>query len=150
MREPARFAHRTWPIPSVARAALEAEVARLAVDVAAPPSAFRTADEPGGVLVRLPVRGAAARLEALGAVLGAADVTDEPGIVAIGRRVTLREADGASWDASLVAPGEGDPERGWLSADAPLGGAILGHRTGERVPVCAPGGAWVVEIAAIE
>jgi transcription elongation GreA/GreB family factor len=138
---------------STARDALDAEAARLAADLAAP-AAHRGApnehEEPGDRLVRLPVRAAPARLEALRGVLAAARVTDEPGIVAIGRRVTLREADGATWDAAIVAPGEGDPERGWLSADAPLGAAILGRRAGDRPLVEAPGGAWAVEIARIE
>jgi hypothetical protein len=148
MREPARLADRSWPITSAARDALGAEATRLAADLAAPDQG------PGGggsgVLVRLPVRGAAGRLARLRTVLAAADVTDEPGIAAIGRRVWLRETSQASWDAALVAPGEGDPERGWLSADAPLGAAILGRRAGDRVLVSAPGGAWAVEIAGVE
>jgi transcription elongation GreA/GreB family factor len=135
---------------STARDALDAEAARLAADLAAPAARRGTPGEPGDLLVRLPVRAGPARLESLRGVLAAARVTDEPGIVAIGRRVTLREADGATWDAAIVAPGEGDPERGWLSADAPLGAAILGRRAGDRPLVEAPGGAWAVEIARIE
>ena len=83
-------------------------------------------------------------------MLAAAEIADEPGIVAIGRRVRLREAGHSPWEAAVVAPGEGDPERGWLSADAPLGGAILGRRAGDRALVPAPGGAWAVEIVGVE
>jgi len=148
MRELAHPAHRSWPMTSAARDALDAEAARLVADLAAPDQP-RAADA-SGVAVRLPVRGAAVRLARLRALLAAADVTDEPGIAAIGRRVRLREASQAVWEASIVAPGDGDPERGWLSADAPLGAAVLGRRAGDRVLVPAPGGTWAVEIAGVE
>jgi transcription elongation factor GreA len=41
---------------------------------------------------------------------------------------------------SLVGKGEGDPTRGEISSDSPLGKAILGRAIGERVRVSTPGG----------
>ncbi len=58
----------------------------------------------------------------------------------VGRRVRVREDDGSEAAYSLVIPGDGDPQRGWIGADAPMGAALLGARTGERVMVMAPAG----------
>jgi len=135
-----------WPMTSTARAALAAEVEMLAQDVAG----TTWIDGPEGRIVRLPVEHAARRLDTLRRVLDAAEDTDDPGTAVIGRRVTIQDGDGASVSYALVAPGEGDALRGWVSADAPLGQAVLGRRPGARVVVAAPGGSWVAQIIAVE
>ena len=47
-------------------------------------------------------------------------------------------------------PGDGDPDRGWISADSPLGAAVLGCEPGDRVEVAAPAGRRVVTVLSIE
>jgi len=145
MQAPSPRAARPWPISSAGFAGLTAELDRLVGDVA-------DARAPGvsaGSVLRLPVRDAGTRLGALRGVFVSALATDDPIIAAIGRRVTLRDADGATWDVALVLPGDGDPERGWVSADAPLGRAVLGARADDDVVVVAPGGAWTAKIVQV-
>ena len=50
---------------------------------------------------------------------------------------------------TIVFPGDGDPSRGWVSADSPLGSAVLGARAGESVHVAAPVGRWRVTVVAV-
>jgi transcription elongation GreA/GreB family factor len=49
-----------------------------------------------------------------------------------------------------VFPGGGDPAQGWISADSPLGSAILGCMPGDRVDVTAPAGPRVVTMVSVE
>jgi transcription elongation factor GreA len=100
-------------------------------------------------IVRLPVAQAARRLETLGAVAETAAVTKQR-CVAIGRRVALRDGDGQQFDYSIVFPGDGDPLQGWISADSPLGSALLGAEPGATVMVQAPVGAWPATIVEVE
>ena len=67
----------------------------------------------------------------LSAVLDAAEQIHEPDRAVIGRRVTLLEEEGESVIYTLVFPGDGDPAQGWISADSPLGSAVLGCRPGD-------------------
>lgn len=53
--------------------------------------------------------------------------------IAIGHRVDVRRADGAERSYVLVSPAESDPRSGRLSADSPLGRALLGRQVGEVV-----------------
>lgn len=106
-------------------------------------------DDRDGTRVRLPARDAARRLADLRVVLAAAEPTDVEGRAIIGRRVTFREEDGQLLTYALVVPGEGDPMNGWVSADSPLGAALLDARAGDEVRFSAPGGprrVWVVSI----
>ena len=81
---------------------------------------------------------AARRLDVLSAVLDASEKVHEPDRAVIGRRVTLLEEGGDSVTYALVFPGDGDPLQGWISADSPLGAAVLGCTAGDRVEVIAP------------
>ncbi len=70
------------------------------------------------------------------------------GVIGIGSRVCVRDSDG---DAAfcIVEPGEADIAHERVSADSPLGRALLGRRVGDEVRFRAPGGiltAIVVEI----
>ncbi len=132
-----------WPMTGEARLALIDELERLRRDVA---GAFIPSDG----LIHLPVARAERRLEVLSAVLDLADEVDAPDLVIIGRRVTLREADGETVTFSLVFPGDGEPAQGWISADSPLGSAVLGHRPGDVVEVVAPAGRRSVTIVAVD
>jgi transcription elongation GreA/GreB family factor len=65
----------------------------------------------------------------------------DPTRVEMGDTVTVRE--GGSSDAhryTIVGPVEARVDRSWISADSPLGSALLGHRAGDAVTVHAPGG----------
>ena len=44
----------------------------------------------------------------------------------------------------------GTPAEGWLSADSPLGAAVLGRSPGDAVEVTAPAGSRVVTVLAVE
>jgi transcription elongation GreA/GreB family factor len=74
----------------------------------------------------------------------------KPDRAVIGRRVTLLEEDGDSVTYGLVFPGDGDPIQGWISADSPLGAAVLGCAPGDRVEVDAPVGRRVVTVLSVE
>jgi hypothetical protein len=89
------------------------------------------------------------RLQVLRTVLADGKVVDEPGRAAIGREITLREDDGTAVTWTLVLPGDGDPARGCISADSPLGMACLGARAGEVIVVPAPAGEWSVTVVAV-
>jgi transcription elongation GreA/GreB family factor len=101
-------------------------------------------------VVDLAVVKAARRLEVLSAVLDAAERIHEPRRAVIGRRVTVLEPEGESVSYFLVFPGDGDPTQGWISADSPVGSAVLGCEPGDRVEVTAPAGRRVVTVLSVE
>jgi transcription elongation GreA/GreB family factor len=136
---------RRWPITSDARTRLIDEIARLRRDLAA---VANQGLEEG--IVSLPVAIGARRLGTLSQVLEACEVVDDRPCAAIGRRATLRDPDGEPMSFEIVVPGDGDPTMGAVSADSPLGGAILGARPGDVVEVAAPAGRWSVAVLSIE
>jgi transcription elongation GreA/GreB family factor len=108
------------------------------------------AGKPADGVIDLEVVRAARRLDVLAAVLDAAERIHEPGRAVIGRRVTVLEPEGESVTYTLVYPGDGDPAEGWISADSPLGSAVMDRRPGDRVEVAAPAGPRVVTILSVE
>ena len=64
--------------------------------------------------------------------------------------MTLLEEEGDSVTYALVFPGDGDPVQGWISADSPLGAAVLGCTPGDIVEVMAPAGPRVVTVLSVE
>jgi transcription elongation factor GreA len=95
------------------------------------------------------VRHTRERVETLRRVLAGAVVVDEASVAAIGRRVELADDDAEVLEIALVLPGDGDAVRGWVSADAPLGAALLGARAGDTVVVQAPAGRWTARVRAV-
>lgn len=138
-------ASRGWPITSDAQRRLLDEIAQLRQQT----TTF-AAPVPGDDIVRLPAVQAAHRLDTLTEVLEDARVVDEPGTPAIGRRATVRDQQGRTTTYSIVVPGSGDPSLGWVSADSPLGIAILGARPGETIEVRAPSGSWTATVVSVE
>ena len=134
-----------WPLTSEARDHLVGELARLRADVAG--MAGEGLEE--GVL-RLPIAMAARRLEILTGVLERSLVVDDLACAAIGRRTIVRDADGVAMTFRIVLPGDGDPDMGWISADSPLGSAVLGASAGDVVEVPAPAGRWWVTVVAVD
>jgi transcription elongation factor GreA len=121
------------------------EVARLRQDVAE--AAGRGLEEGIGHAV---VAQLSRRLMTLTAALDAADVVPDDGSAVIGRRATLRESDGQASTYAIVFPGDGDPTEGWISADSPLGLALIGARAGDVVEVGAPAGRWSVSVERVD
>jgi transcription elongation factor GreA len=120
------------------------ELGRLRADLAS-----LSGDAADGV-VDLEATKAARRLNVLSAVLDSAERDHESESAMIGRRVTVIEAEGESVTYALVFPGDGDPTQGWISADSPLGSAVLGCLPGDEVEVAAPAGRRVVTVVAVE
>jgi len=138
--------NRRWPMTGEAWLTLVDELGQLRVDVAR----LAGAGAPDDGVVHLPAFKAARRLDALSAVLDASEKVHEPDRAVIGRRVTLLEEEGDSVTYALVFPGDGDPVQGWISADSPLGAAVMGCIPGAVVEVMAPAGPRVVTVVSVE
>jgi transcription elongation factor GreA len=75
----------------------------------------------------------------------------ENGVVDLGERVRLRDLDtGARHEYELVGSLEADPAAGRISAESPLGRALIGRRRGEVALVDAPRGPARFRILGIE
>ena len=133
-------APRRWPMTSEAWSALLAELDLL----------DRQLDSNGAEsVVGLRAVDPERRRRSLRALRDAAETSSAADRVAIGRTVTIREADGTVETYAVTLPGDGDPLQGWISADAPLGIAVLGCRSGDAVEVDAPAGRRRIEVVAI-
>ena len=93
------------------------------------------------------------RITTLEASLPSALVVDDPprdGTIGIGTRVRLRDIESrrtAEYD--VVGSLEPDPVERRLSADSPVGRALLGRRAGDDIQVEAPGGQMRFRILAV-
>lgn len=140
--QPRTAASSLYPITAEARATVLAEAASIEQELA---EHVQPDVEGGGrTAARL-----AERLEAMRSTLERAQVVDEPGVAAIGRRVTLECGGEQPETYALVLPGDGDPDRGWISIDSPLGAALAGRRAGDRIMVEAPAGSWTARVAGV-
>lgn len=75
---------------------------------------------------------------------------EQAGKVFFGAQVTLEDEEGSVVSYRLVGPDEFDAQKGWLSIDSPVGRALIGKVSGERVSVERPRGPatyTVLEIA---
>jgi len=138
----------TIPITAPAFRRLGAEVARLARDLH---DAQRGARQDVGVDEATPLAAGAVqvlarRLDALKRTLEVGEIVEADGRAVLGTRVTLRFDDGEVEVFELVAPCEVDPRAGRVSHESPLGGAVLGRRTGETVALVAPAGLQLVTV----
>lgn len=68
--------------------------------------------------------------------------------VQMGSRVTIREG-AEEFSYTMCGPQEADPSRGKLSAQSPLGQALLGRRKGDKVRVDTPTGTVLYTVSAI-
>lgn len=92
-----------------------------------------------------------ARLEERLATARAVESDADNGVVDLGERVRLRDLDtGARRQYEVVGSLEVDPTVGRISAESPLGRALIGRRRGEIAVVEAPKGRVRLEIVAIE
>ncbi len=69
-------------------------------------------------------------------------------IVSVGCRVEVKNGVG-TFNFEIVGSDESDPTTGKISADSPIGSALCGHRSGERVAVTTPAGKSEYQILAI-
>ncbi len=77
-------------------------------------------------------------------------MTDRVDMIRVGSRVRVRDADGQV-EFNIVEPAEADIAAERISAESPLGRALLGRQTGDEVRFRAPGGllsVTVVEVGA--
>ncbi len=136
---------RRWPMTGDAWRSLVDELGQRRERLSALESAAH--DEGGIDLISVMAR---RRFESLSAVLDAAEQVDGAHDAVIGSRVTLVDEDGASATYVLACPGEGDPSRGWIAADSPIGRAVLSARVGDRIEINAPAGRRVETVLSIE
>ena len=85
------------------------------------------------------VESRAAELEGLLADAKAVEPSAARGLAGLGSTVVIRNGERTEW-YTLVAPAESDPRRGRVSADSPVGPALVGRRPGEVVAVDTPAG----------
>ena len=78
------------------------------------------------------------------------ELVDDTRCVAIGLRATLRDGGGEAMSYEIVFPGDGEVDKGWVSADSPLGLALLGASAGDLVHVDAPAGQWSVTVVSVD
>jgi transcription elongation GreA/GreB family factor len=72
----------------------------------------------------------------------------EHNVVRIGSRVCIRDDDGVA-EFRIVESADADAFEGRVSADGPLGRALLGRRAGELVRFRAPGGVLAVTVVEV-
>jgi transcription elongation factor GreA len=75
-------------------------------------------------------------------------MTSTDGVVRIGSRVRVRDSDDED-EFTIVHHSEADAGTDRISAESPIGRALLGHRVGERVRFRAPGGIMGVTVVAV-
>ncbi len=78
------------------------------------------------------------------------DMSADDSVVRIGSRVRVLYADADDEDQFVIVSPEMDRAPDRLSADAPLGRALLGVRAGQPVALRAPGGVYTVVVVSIE
>jgi transcription elongation factor GreA len=92
----------------------------------------------------LPALGAArAELAEVVEALRRLDLADDhdPNLVELGDTVTVREEGSSETERyTMVNPVEATVDESWISAESPLGAALLGRRAGDTVTVETPGG----------
>jgi len=76
--------------------------------------------------------------------------TGPSGVVNVGSRVTIQEADFDPETYQLVGSKEADPRNGRISNESPIGRALIGSKVGDVVKVETPGGATQFKILSIE
>jgi transcription elongation factor GreA len=74
------------------------------------------------------------------------DIPDDPRVVELGDTVTIRLDDGAEETYIVVHPAEAPVEDQRISAESPLGDALLARQVGETIEVPGPAGSYRCEI----
>jgi transcription elongation factor GreA len=75
----------------------------------------------------------------------------DPNLLEIGDTVTVRELGSSKAERyTLVGPVEARVDESWISAESPLGSALLGRRAGDTVTIEAPGGTVRYRVLSID
>ena len=93
------------------------------------------------------------RIQELQDILSNARVVDgapKSDHIQVGATVTVQEEGSSPEVYRIVGPAEANPRVGKVSNESPLGRALMGHRTGEKVRVDAPAGQFTVQIMKVE
>lgn len=94
------------------------------------------------------------RIKELEVLLATARVVEEghqtSGSIQVGSTVVIKEEDLDPETYTIVGAAEANPTLGKISNESPLGKALLNHKSGERVQVDAPAGAFSVQILKVE
>jgi transcription elongation GreA/GreB family factor len=71
--------------------------------------------------------------------------------VGVGATVELQDlvSESRTITLTVVRPDSADPRKGWISHEAPVGAAVVGHRVGDRVTAKTPAGEKTYEIVAV-
>lgn len=75
-------------------------------------------------------------------------MTESKDMVRVGSRVCVNDADGPV-EFSIVVPAEADVAEARVSAESPLGRALLGRHVGDEVRYRAPGGVLAVTVVEV-
>jgi len=92
------------------------------------------------------------RIKELEILLSNAHLIEQNGstdIVQVGSKVKVQEDGYDPEEYVIVGAAEADPRLGRISNESPLGKALLNQKSGDKVKVEAPGGAFEIEILSI-
>jgi transcription elongation GreA/GreB family factor len=73
----------------------------------------------------------------------------DTGLIRLGSRVRVRDVEGEA-EFDIVPPEDADAQQRRVSADSPIGRALLGRRLGEQVRFPAPGGLLAVTVVSVQ
>jgi len=93
------------------------------------------------------------RIREIETILSNAKMIDDNGkndIVDVGAKVTIQEKGLEPEKYTIVGAVETNPRDGRISNESPLGKALMGHTSGDKVTVKAPNGEFVVTILKVE
>lgn len=94
------------------------------------------------------------RIKELEIILATAKVIDEKAphgaLVQVGSLVTVQEEGGDPETYTIVGAAEANPTKGRISNESPLGKALMNKKTGDKVQVDAPQGAFTVTLLKVE
>ena len=96
------------------------------------------------------VEGRIKELEILLATARVISDTDRAEVIQVGSKVTILEEGSNPEMYTIVGAAEANPRLGRVSNESPLGKSLLNHRTGDRVQIDAPAGAFAVTILKVE
>jgi transcription elongation factor GreA len=78
------------------------------------------------------------------------DVPKAIDVADIGSKITIQEEGYDPEVYRIVGPAEANPGAGYISHESPLGKSLIGHKSGDRIKVSAPEGAYEVVILKVE